>query len=289
MEMDDHADTDQHDGPGTPQTTKSETVAGERSSTHDLRADCIYHSCGHDQRHARSSPSFQVIGTDAGGLASMPLWPQLLCSAGAIAGPNGCWTISRSGGGTSRGAIALPQLQASDCPDELISWLRAQHSPVVILASGDPLWFDRPSPAAGVSSGKAELSPGSILDAVGIRSIGRPWQDATWVSLHGRSPETLANTLQSRPAALAVLTDPGQGAPQRCADPRSSAGGVLCRGCENLATAMNGVVSSSSPLPPICSPCCWCADRRRSAAAGATAVVRLEDGVFLQHPDRPDR
>ena len=41
--------------------------------------------------------------------------------------------------------------------------------------------------------------------------IGRPWQDADWVSLHGRAPEILASTLQKRPAALAVLTDPNQG------------------------------------------------------------------------------
>ena len=41
--------------------------------------------------------------------------------------------------------------------------------------------------------------------------LGRPWQDASWISLHGRDPEPLAARLQQRPAALAVLTDPARG------------------------------------------------------------------------------
>ena len=41
--------------------------------------------------------------------------------------------------------------------------------------------------------------------------IARPWQDASWISLHGREPEALAAELQKRPAALIVLTDPNRG------------------------------------------------------------------------------
>ena len=69
-----------------------------------------------------------------------------------------------------------------------------------------------------------------MLDAAGFRSDRTPWQDATWVSLHGQTPEALANTLQSRPAALAVLTDPGQGGAATVRQIlQQRPGGVLCR------------------------------------------------------------
>ena len=86
---------------------------------------------------------FQVIGTDAGGLASLPpAAVRLLCNAEAIAAPQRLLdSLPQWWSDQQHGDRPLPQLQASDRPDALIGWLRSQNAPVVILASGDPLWF----------------------------------------------------------------------------------------------------------------------------------------------------
>jgi precorrin-6Y C5,15-methyltransferase (decarboxylating) len=49
---------------------------------------------------------------------------------------------------------------------------------------------------------------------IAFARLARPWQDASWVSLHGRDPEPLLAALQKRPTALTVLTDPNNGGAQ---------------------------------------------------------------------------
>ena len=241
-------------------------------------------------------PPFQVIGTDAGGLASLPpAAEQLLCSAGAIAAPQRLldhlpqWWSDHPGGDRP-----LPLLQASDRPDALISWLRSQSSPVVILASGDPLWF-------GIGRRLLQAFPAERLNfhpapcsmQLAFARIGRPWQDATWVSLHGRSPEALANTLQSRPAALAVLTDPGQGGAATVRQILRSSGLEASYAvwlCENLGHRDERVMrlASHAPLPPDLQPLLLVLlIAEDPPLPERLPLFGLEDGVFLQHPDRP--
>jgi precorrin-6Y C5,15-methyltransferase (decarboxylating) len=104
---------------------------------------------------------------------------------------------------------------ASDRPRELLPRLRqalAAGQRVVLLASGDPLWF-------GIGrlllqhlpADRIRFHPAPTSLQLAFARLGRPWQDATWISLHGRDPEPLAARLQQRPPALAVLTDPGRG------------------------------------------------------------------------------
>jgi precorrin-6Y C5,15-methyltransferase (decarboxylating) len=95
---------------------------------------------------------------------------------------------------------------------ERIALARTAGQSVVVLASGDPLWF-------GIGrlllqrfgSGALRFHPAPASMQLAFARIGRPWQDARWISLHGREGEPLAAALQQRPAALAVLTDPHQG------------------------------------------------------------------------------
>ena len=129
---------------------------------------------------------------------------------------------------------------------------RPAEKPVVVLASGDPLWFglgrilcDR------IGAERLRFHPAPTSLQLAFARIGRPWQDADWVSLHGRDPEILASTLQKRPAALAVLTDPNQGGAITVQQMLRSSGLEASTDlwlCENLGHPMNGC--SRSPHTP---------------------------------------
>ena len=151
-----------------------------------------------------------VIGTDAGAPTSLPAPHQtLLQAAEVIAAPQRLQAALQAWLGD-----ALPEVIGSDEPRALVDALQSRPAdqPVVVLASGDPLWFglgrilcDR------IGAERLRFHPAPTSLQLAFARIGRPWQDADWVSLHGRDPEILASTLQKRPAALAVLTDPNHG------------------------------------------------------------------------------
>ena len=151
-----------------------------------------------------------VIGTDAGAPASLPAPQQkLLRTAALVAAPQRLQAAVREWLGDD-----LQELISSDDPRALVGSLQSRPAaqPVVVLASGDPLWFglgrilcDR------IGAERLRFHPAPTSLQLAFARIGRPWQDADWVSLHGRGPEILASALQKRPAALAVLTDPNQG------------------------------------------------------------------------------
>ena len=91
----------------------------------------------------------------------------------------------------------LPELMASDQPEALIAWLRQRQGTAVVLASGDPLWFGigrRLLEACSADQLHFHPAPSSLQLA--FARLGRPWQDAAWISLHGRDPAPLAQKLQ---------------------------------------------------------------------------------------------
>lgn len=147
-----------------------------------------------------------VIGTDAAGVAALPAPLQkLVHQAQLLAAPSRL--LADLPTGTSAETVS------TDRPDRVFEPLRqalAMGQPAVVLASGDPLWFGigrlllQQFPAK-----QLRFHPAPSSMQLAFARIGRPWQDATWVSLHGRDPEPLAALLQKRPAALAVLTEPG--------------------------------------------------------------------------------
>ena len=133
--------------------------------------------------------------------------------------------------------------------------------------------------------------------------IGRPWQDARWVSLHGRDPEPLARELQTRPRALAVLTDPSPGSvavPTPCAAVCAAAvwrraissgwGKTLVRADERMR-----LIPADAPLPEPLQPLLVALliaeepsiPNERAFTTADCSV--LEDGLYLQHPDHPGR
>ena len=154
-----------------------------------------------------------MVGTDASGVHGLSgRWRAELRRADLVAAPRrllpelAAWLAAEA---------ADPELLASDQPAELLPRLRqalAAGQRVILLDSGDPLWF-------GLGRLLLQALPPECLRfhpaptslQLAFARLGRPWQDAAWVSLHGRAPEALATVLAKRPPALAVLPDPGRG------------------------------------------------------------------------------
>jgi precorrin-6Y C5,15-methyltransferase (decarboxylating) len=163
-----------------------------------------------------------VFGTDAGGLASLTAASlALVAQADLVAAPKRllaglpAWWELEQAAGRLQISQPCPTLVATDQPEAAFTHLeaaRAEGQRAVVLASGDPLWFGIGRlllQRFGSAALAFEPAPSSMQLA--FARIGRPWQDASWISLHGRDSEALASALQKRPAALAVLTDPQQG------------------------------------------------------------------------------
>ena len=235
-----------------------------------------------------------VIGTDAGAPASLPAPQQkLLRAATLIAAPQRLQAALRGWLGN-----ALPDLISSDDPRALVGSLQSQPAErsVVVLASGDPLWFglgrilcDR------IGSERLRFHPAPTSLQLAFARIGRPWQDSDWVSLHGRDPEILASAMQKRPAALAVLTDPNQGGAstvQRMLRGSGLEASTELWLCENLGHADERVqqIAPGAPLPDDLHPLLIALLIAREPAAPDPhdlPLFGLDDGLYLQHSDHP--
>jgi len=235
-----------------------------------------------------------VIGTDAGAPASLPAPQQtLLRAATVIAAPQRLQAALQDWLGDAK-----PELISSDDPRALVDRLQSRPSdtPVVVLASGDPLWFglgrilcDR------IGAERLRFHPAPTSLQLAFSRIGRPWQDADWVSLHGRDPEILASTLQKRPAALAVLTNPNQGGAGTVQQMLRSSGLEASTDlwlCENLGHPDERVqlIAPGTALPTDLQPLLIALLIAREPAAPdpqQLPLFGLDDGLYLQHSDHP--
>ena len=235
-----------------------------------------------------------VIGTDAGAPASLPAPQQtLLRAATVIAAPQRLQAALQDWLGDAK-----PELISSDDPRALVDSMqsRAADQAVVVLASGDPLWFglgrilcDR------IGAERLRFHPAPTSLQLAFSRIGRPWQDADWVSLHGRDPEILASTLQKRPAALAVLTDPNQGGAGTVQQMLRSSGLEASTDlwlCENLGHPDERVqlIAPHAALPTDLQPLLIALLIAREPAAPdpqQLPLFGLDDGLYLQHSDHP--
>ena len=249
----------------------------------------------------------EVIGTDAGGLAALALpslalvrAAQLLLAPQRLLAELGPWWQAEQGAGRISAERPCPQLLASDRPEQIYGPLAAALAaglPAVLIASGDPLWFGigrlllQRFPAAQL---RFHPAPSSLQLA--FARLGRPWQDASWISLHGRDPEPLAATLQKRPAALAVLTDPSRGGAEEVRRILAASGLEAAYAfwlCERLGHPEERVqrLDPEVLLPSDCDPLhlvLLIAEPPPPPADPASLpLFGLEDGLFLQHDDRP--
>ncbi|WP_231594630.1 precorrin-6y C5,15-methyltransferase (decarboxylating) subunit CbiE [Synechococcus sp. CBW1107] len=239
----------------------------------------------------------EVIGTDAAGLASLPApAAALVRQADLVAAPARLLAELRQ---ALADAKQLPELIASDRPEQLFPRLEqalADGRAVVLLASGDPLWF-------GIGRLLLERFPRDCLRfhpapsslQLAFARLGRPWQDAEWVSLHGRDPEPLASRLQRRPAALAVLTDPGRGGAEEVRRILAASGleaAYVLWLCERLGHPRERVqrLAPQAALPADLDPLhlvLLIAEPPVPPDPAGLPLFGLEDGLWLQHPDRP--
>jgi len=240
----------------------------------------------------------EVVGTDARGLESLSLlWRQRLRQVDRVAAPQRLLDPLRRWYEESAGIT--PELIPTDRPEELLSRLRsalADGKPVVVLASGDPLWFGigrlllQAFPAE-----QLRFHPGPTSMQLAFARIGRPWQDASWLSLHGRDPEPLAAELQRRPAALAVLCDPRAGGAdtvRRILRASGLEGAYGCWICERLGHPEERVLrlAPDQPTPVELDPLhlvLLVAEAPAAPDPTSLPLFGIDDGLWLQHPDQP--
>ena len=249
----------------------------------------------HRQRikYHQNALMIDVIGTDAGAPASLATaQQQLIREAHWIAAPRRLQPALNTWLNQPKTFID------SDDPRLLVEALQKLDAaaPGVVLASGDPLWFGI-GRMLGDRLGTARLHfhPAPTSLQLAFARIGRPWQDATWVSLHGREPQALSQALQKRPAALAVLTDPNQGGANSVRQMLASSGLEASYDlwlCENLGHPDERIlqITPDDDLP---------LDLHRLLIAVLIAkeaapqdpktypLFGLDDGVYLQHSDHP--
>ena len=249
----------------------------------------------------------EVIGTDAGGLAGLaPRSLELVRRAGLVVASSRLlgelepwWRAEQEAGRIPAGS-PCPQRLTSDRPEQLFEPVEdalAAGRPAVMLASGDPLWF-------GIGrllllrfgSERLRFQPAPSSLQLAFARLGRPWQDASWISLHGRDPEPLAGALQKRPAALAVLTDPGRGGADEVRRILRASGLEAAYAlwlCERLGHPRERVqrLAPGEPVPVDCDPLhlvlLIAEPPPPPADPEALPLFGLDDGLFLQHDDRP--
>jgi len=273
------------------------SVMGQAGNSFDLAVPRFIIT-GSEPVPEQESAVLEVVGTDARGLEGLSLpWRRRLRQVDLVAAPQRlldplrCWLDGTPG--------STPELLPTDRPDELLARLRpalAEGRQVVVLASGDPLWF-------GIGrlllqafpTGQLRFHPAPTSLQLAFARIGRPWQDASWLSLHGRDPEPLAAELQRRPAALAVLCDPGAGGADTVRRILRASGleaSYDCWLCERLGHPQERVLrlAPGQPTPMDLDPLhlvLLVAETPAAPDPASLPLFGIDDGLWLQHPDQP--
>ncbi len=97
---------------------------------------------------------------------------------------------------------------ASKSDNKLINWLKSIKTDVILFSRGDPLWF-------GIGRillenfSKEELSfyPSNTCVQLAFSKLKISWQEALYISIHGRDSTKFIEALKSKPSSLAIITD----------------------------------------------------------------------------------
>jgi precorrin-6Y C5,15-methyltransferase (decarboxylating) len=93
----------------------------------------------------------------------------------------------------------------------IVEFVRAQskHHEVVVLASGDPLFYGIGARMAGaLGAGRVRIYPNISSVAAAFARIKEPWNDAAIISLHGRKNDDKLFSALAGENKIAVFTDP---------------------------------------------------------------------------------
>ncbi len=178
----------------------------------------------------------------------------------------------------------------------LITWINTQENDVVVLASGDPLWFGIGRLLVdNIKNKKLSFHPSPTSLQLAFARLGRPWQDAAWVSLHGRDPLPLNKLLQKRPKALAILPDPNRGGAKEVRNflkASETEDNYAFWVFENLGNSKESFqrIKPSEKIPDNLDPLhlvVLIEEKNFSINPTKLPLFGLEDGLFLQYDDRP--
>ncbi len=97
---------------------------------------------------------------------------------------------------------------ASKSDNKLINWLKSQKNDAILFSRGDPLWFGIGRVLLENFS-KEELSfyPSNTCVQLAFSKLKKSWQEAIYVSIHGRDTTKLNEALKLKPSSLAIITD----------------------------------------------------------------------------------
>ena len=238
-----------------------------------------------------------MVGTGAAGFASLSeAWRREIGRADLVAAPQRllpelrAWLSARQ---------VATELLASDRPAELLpalaQALTAQRR-VILLASGDPLWFGLGRLLLGaLPREQLRFHPAPTSLQLAFARLGRPWHDARWVSLHGREPDALAAALAQRPPALAVLPDPGRGGAVEVRTILRATGLEAAYAVwlgERLGHPRERLLrlAPADPLPADLDPLhlvVLLAEPPAEPDPACLPLFGLADGLWLQHADHP--
>ena len=95
---------------------------------------------------------------------------------------------------------------SSRSDNNLINWLKSQKTDVILFSRGDPLWF-------GIGRillenfSKEELSfyPSNTCIQLAFSKLKISWQEAIYVSIHGRDSTKFIETLKAKPSNFCLL------------------------------------------------------------------------------------
>jgi precorrin-6Y C5,15-methyltransferase (decarboxylating) len=95
--------------------------------------------------------------------------------------------------------------------ESIVEFVRAQskHHEVVVLASGDPLFYGIGARMAGaLGAGRVRIYPNISSVAAAFARIKEPWNDAAIISLHGRKNDEKLFSALAGENKIALFTDP---------------------------------------------------------------------------------
>ena len=99
-------------------------------------------------------------------------------------------------------------LFASRSDKKLINWLKSQKTDVILISRGDPLWFGIGRILLqNFSKDELNFYPSNTCAQIAFNKLKVPWQEASFVSIHGRDSTNLIEALKSRTSRLAIITD----------------------------------------------------------------------------------
>ncbi len=238
-----------------------------------------------------------VIGVNAGGVEELPKsLKDLIVSTKKITGPPRIVNAFKEWWKNQKINKPLPDLYESNNPSEIIDWIKKQKNNVILLSSGDPLWFGIGRLLVqNLPNTKLSFHPSPTSLQLAFSKLGIPWHDAKWISLHGRDPEPLINLLKKRPKIIGILTDPNHGGAEVVR--QSLKAWDLCENYafwifEQLGHPQESFqrIDPSKQIPKNIDPLhlvVLIEEMNPELNPNELPLFGLEDGLFLQHHDRP--